>query len=909
MAVAAVALVAAAVAWLARRDDADAEAGMPAERPAADAIARVAPESATEPEPPAAPAAATTPDPDAPPSVTGRVGDASGTPLAGARVYEARGVADAGTARLEDSAELLLATTDGSGEFVFLPASFGTIDLTFRADGCLSLDRVPARPGGRLEIVLERGETVAARVLDALSGAPIPRARVRVAEIDRAREIESLVADDSGRFSFVAGASPPRLHVEADGYVAARFDAYALPPRGATLECRVVPQGTTNRAIFRVVDALSNEPLSSEVTIGGAPGEPIEPAKGLFRGPVDAGFRGFQASVAAAGHLARHVNGAAGKGRTAAQPIEARLIPAATLVGRAKGERGEPLAGARVAARQTASPETLDTNGMWSTDDAGTAGPDGRFALDALLPTATYDITLEDDAHAATTIEGVRVPAAEPLDLGDVRLEAGVALAGTVRSAATREPVTNATVILVAKHGRKEAITGADGAFRFENAGARAEPARLEVAAAGRVPAAIEDARAEGGEPLEILLDDGLAIAGRVVDEEGRPVAHALVRAEFAGIENDADREFLQRAYWVTPPTAFSDAEGAFRLEGLAAGSFQLTATLGSRTGRSENAMGMGPIAAGSDGVVLRIVPPRPRSGIEIVVLSASDERPIPQFEASVRAEPGGRIPGPTGFAGKNGAARTFFALEPGVRCEVTVGAEGFGRVTLEDVVVEPGEIRRETVALPEEALLEGIARTEEGRPVAGLTLAAEPVGGSVERFRRLEATTGPDGAFALAGLAAGEHRLEARLAVGAGGEDGGGGAVLPVAVRPDRFDARPGEVTTIALTMDAPRGTDVTFRVALPEDDKPRWLYLDLVPVASPGGARRRYSSRGARNAMLLFIPAVTPGEYDVDLMIQTETDPGNTTTSNVSPTPSLVVVEEGEPQTFALVVTSPTR
>jgi hypothetical protein len=286
-------------------------------------------------------------------------------------------------------------------------------------------------------------------------------------------------------------------------------------------------------------------------------------------------------------------------------------------------------------------------------------------------------------------------------------------------------------------------------------------------------------------------------------------------------------------------------------------------------------------------------------------VVAARDGRPIAQFDVSVRALDGARAGYPSGFGGSNGAGEFFAPLDPGVLHEITVGAMGYEPATVREVAVGAGEIRDETIRLEDEAVLLGVVTGEDGAPIEGLTLVAAPVERRGVRSSRLEAITGADGRFALAGLTAGEYRFEARL--GVRGEDGSSASV-PVRVRPERFEMPASAASPMALTMADPTGVPAEVIVGLPADDRPRWITVTLVPHSLEGGGRR-YSATGSRNAAVVRFPRVAPGEYSVDLFTVTETSPGNQPSATHAVRPETVRIAASGDNRFEVTVVEPPR
>jgi hypothetical protein len=105
-------------------------------------------------------------------------------------------------------------------------------------------------------------------------------------------------------------------------------------------------------------------------------------------------------------------------------PVVVTLKPWAVVTGRLVGEDGKPLAGAEVALRFTEG--GLDAGYRAATGDrTAKADADGRFRLDVPFGDTAFVIGFgyKDRPIRRGTIEGIKVPAGETKDLGDITLQ------------------------------------------------------------------------------------------------------------------------------------------------------------------------------------------------------------------------------------------------------------------------------------------------------------------------------------------------------------------------------------------------------------------------------------------------------------------------------------------------------
>lgn len=194
---------------------------------------------------------------------------------------------------------------------------------------------------------------------------------------------------------------------------------------------------------------------------------------------------------------------------------------------------------------------------------------DGRFELTALPPGGDYALALAASVYIGGRREGILVSPGKVTEL-TLELERGARIAGRILDG-NGEGVAGATLALENELEREfghssssqQKISGEDGSFEFT--GLAAGRVSLRVRARDLAEHVEELGKLEVGEVrdgLELRIDEGLALGGRVLWPDGNPAAGATVEVRHT-LEGD-------ESYWdARKLRAETDAEGAFRIVGL----------------------------------------------------------------------------------------------------------------------------------------------------------------------------------------------------------------------------------------------------------------------------------------------------------------------------------------------------
>jgi hypothetical protein len=339
-----------------------------------------------------------------------------------------------------------------------------------------------------------------------------------------------------------------------------------------------------------------------------------------------------------------------------------------------------------------------------------------------------------------------------------------------------------------------EVETGVDG--RFTVRGLSAGKGSVTVQKAGLRVAVKRDVELrplQGADVGDVLLERGTSIAGVVLNERGEPLPGAdvsvssMARLVLNRIE-DLPREQIGQEFG---QRATTDADGHFELAGLGGGNYTVHVTADGYDLLSREDVPAGardlrlqPVRLGS--LLLRLKRASdgaPVTGATVAALSRGrtrwfrEDRAVAVLAGAEALAAAGRSGDPEG---------AYLVRSAGLEgTDLIVVAEGYARQKVEAPGVGSGEVRDLPVELAAEAVLAGFVRAADGQPIPrALVRLGQPepqqssdftggrdvversfrVGGDDEPSASRQLTrSGPDGAFALRGVGAGEWELRAR--------------------------------------------------------------------------------------------------------------------------------------------------
>jgi hypothetical protein len=655
-------------------------------------------------------------------SLSGRVVDAEGRPVADAEILRPSGF---------DSAR-----TDAEGSFALEGVAESGNDIAVRKAGYVTAKVPGFRVGVAAAVVLRTGLPLSGVVLASDGKTPVKSAVVRIECKDAAVFAE---ADAEGRF-MVRELAPGRVLVAADGGERGirEITGIAIPQPPATLLTVVLEPAPELRG--RVLDAATRNPIARANVYA------ISGRRHLWtRSAADGSFviRPAQAGDWVLGAVAsRYVQTTRrlSRAQRTDKPVELLLREGVTISGRVTDDERRPVGTARVRVLE---------NSRSGPAAAALAGEDGTFTLRRVPAVETLRLVATHPDFEPASLGDLGLKPGEKRTGVAFALSRGATVAGTVT--ARSAPLADARVILT--FGRSgidapprslagpewswpRATTGADGRFRIGGLA----PGEYTVTAsktgyARESTEGVVVAGHRGPQQLVFALGPEAVISGSVRGKRGSGVADQFIRAA----PTDAAIRFGGSAQTL--------ADGSFRIDGLKPGvTYILTVSSGLASGQRKT------VVAPAEGVEMTGTG---TGRIEGRVID-SGGRPVTEFQVIAQNDGRNRVnPVRQDISSESGE----FALEnvPATLLEVRAVAKGYQPARIGGITLEEGETHSGVeLTLSRGVVLRGrVTDALSGAPLPNIDVQAEGAPSGV--------TTETDGSFEIGSLPPGKVRVTAR--------------------------------------------------------------------------------------------------------------------------------------------------
>ncbi len=521
----------------------------------------------------------------------------------------------------------------------------------------------------------------------------------------------------------------------------------------------------------RVVDDRGGPVVGAGVTLWPGGGRRPQDASSGSGAPLstttrpDGTFR-FEAATEQGNRIRVEAPGFATQER---QPVRAGALPRPVAMALGQVLRGTVSLADR---RTPAGAALVRFEGRTQTTRWVEARADGTFLVEGAPREAGSVVADGGDRGRASVVLSPGPP--EPLSIA---LAPTSTLSGRVVDAADAKALPGVRILARGQSGQFLARSGPDG--RYSIRGLSPQAYRLTAEDDRFVPWSRTVSVAAGQpETQDVPLTRGATLAGRVVDEEGRPIEGALVQVTRGG--ENVFRAFMRRMEG--EGGARTGRDGSFRAKRLAPGENQrLDVRHDEYEERALGGISLSPGATRS-GVTVVL-----RRGLSVRgVVKDEDGRPVAGAEVNLsgaRALRAGRGDVQMSFIGPGNQLRRetgadgrfeFRGLKAGAYT-VSARRPGFSRATVDPVNVAEGRAGEPLeLTLKPGATISGILRDKTGAGASGwyVSVRAPSQGGPAfgPGGTRSEEPTGPDGLFVLEGLTTGEtYEIQAMGEAGLG--------------------------------------------------------------------------------------------------------------------------------------------
>lgn len=418
-----------------------------------------------------------------------------------------------------------------------------------------------------VDIVLKKGGVEVRGIVSDIAGGVIEGAEVRTGAFWWGSSPPALArSDEDGKFSVWVKEGGVHMKAKAEGY--AESDRSGRAP-GTTFELFLTPESVV---AGRVVHASTGEPVEgAKVDFGGWKSERgITDANGRFRIEGLSPGRYKPKAVADGGYGESATSVHLGVGESTEEVLievhPAITVTADVVIGEGKDAEQCPKGSVRLKRLPRRNDSVQITKESTHSES---------IVLRGVLP-GRYEVYAGCEGHLSEAKYPELEVGTEPIDGLVYRVSAGLAIRGRVIGDA--EQIAEARVSTRTVGGDPRAQSsfsgdnklGPDGEFELRGLSKGKYEVNLYVEGVPPAKDPLEvDVNDEDIEGLELEIEEAGKVRGRVEDPSGNPIVGASVRAKGP------------RSSW---RSAYTDDDGRFELDGLAAGEFRVTASKNSTT-------------------------------------------------------------------------------------------------------------------------------------------------------------------------------------------------------------------------------------------------------------------------------------------------------------------------------------
>ncbi|MEM7349637.1 MAG: carboxypeptidase-like regulatory domain-containing protein, partial [Acidobacteriota bacterium] len=251
------------------------------------------------------------------------------------------------------------------------------------------------------------------------------------------------------------------------------------------------------------------------------------------------------------------------------EPIEIVLLPSGSIAGRVVDPSGRPVEQAHLSARPE-HPIATSASSASASSASATSDAEGRFRLPELEP-RPQRIEVSARSYQSQILRSIE-PSVDGEPRFEIVLEPGAAVEGRITWEDDR-PVVEASVSVrplgVPPFGLPDAPSRSDTEGRFRVDGVALGSALIAVHLAGRERLQRQVEIEPGTNTVDLRLERGFEVSGRVLDAEGNPATGAALWLQ--------QSRYLARIYR-RQPQAVSTSDGSFKVPDITVGAYRLTA-------------------------------------------------------------------------------------------------------------------------------------------------------------------------------------------------------------------------------------------------------------------------------------------------------------------------------------------